>query len=116
MGCDIHLHIEIKLNGKWEHYGCPSIDRNYRLFTKMAGIKNYTGITPIAQPKGLPEDLTIITQFDAKDWEDDAHDSSWLNKEEIVQLSDFLDILSKAEKKQSIRYDLEQDIALLFFR
>lgn len=27
MGCDIHLHIEVKINGAWEHYATPRVDR-----------------------------------------------------------------------------------------
>ena len=28
MGCDIQLHIEVKHEGKWEHFGHPPIYRN----------------------------------------------------------------------------------------
>ncbi len=37
MGCDIHLHTEVKIANVWHRYGCPSVDRNYRVFAKMAG-------------------------------------------------------------------------------
>lgn len=107
MGCDIHLHIEIKLNGRWEHFGCPNIDRNYSLFSKMAGIRQVVGVAAITQPKGLPKDLTCITQFDADYWKDDRHGESWLDKHEIVQLSNFLEGMSTGSTKN---YDLECDI------
>ena len=49
MGCDIHLHAEIKVNGKWEHYAHPHIRRDYRLFAKMASVRN--------APYGHPEHI-----------------------------------------------------------
>ena len=106
MGCDIHLHIEIKLNGKWEHLGNPNIDRNYRLFAKMAGVRNYNNVTPISGPKGLPENLTTLTKFDADYWEGDMHTASWLDANEIAEMSAFLDGLN-TEKE---RYDLEWNV------
>lgn len=39
MGCDIHLHIEIKMNGLWRHYSMPHIERDYCLFGVMAGVR-----------------------------------------------------------------------------
>ena len=90
MGCDIHLHIEMKVNGKWLHYGCPSVDRDYALFAKMANVRNYHNITPISGPRGFPCDgvseLTAVCYTDEKP---DAHDISWLNKEEIEQLTEW---------------------------
>ena len=39
MGCDIHAHFEIKVDGEWLHYSQANINRNYRLFEKMAGVR-----------------------------------------------------------------------------
>ena len=88
MGCDIHAHFEIKLNGKWEHYSHPRIFRNYDLFARIAGVRNYSKIMPISMPKGLPEDLTVTTRFCA-DWLGvDGHNHTWLNALEIKELMD----------------------------
>jgi len=94
MGCDIHLHIEIKINNEWHHYNHPNglyagteNRRNYKLFAKMAGVRNYEPLVPICQPKGLPEDITFITRFD---WsKDNYHDESWFNLEEIRELNEW---------------------------
>lgn len=89
MGCDIHLHVEVKIEGRWEHLNAPSVPRHYRLFAHMAGVRNYIDhdpITPIAEPRGLPSDTTAITQFDYKRWEGDAHSASHLNAVEILDL------------------------------
>ena len=88
MGCDIHLHIEIKMDGKWEHYANPWVDRCYALFGVMAGVR---GDGPaIVEPKGLPEDMSIITRADYEMMERDAHTPSWLDEDEIDKLSRWL--------------------------
>ena len=50
MGCDIHAHLEIKIDGKWLYYSPVNINRNYNVFAKTAGVRNYTGkIIPISK-------------------------------------------------------------------
>lgn len=89
MGCDIHVHIEVKNNDKWEHYSLPHIERHYELFAKMADVRNFNGIKPISEPKGLPDDLSIVTQIDVDRWGEDAHSHSWFGPEELVKLRDW---------------------------
>lgn len=98
MGCDIHGHIEVKIKGKWEHYSVPNLNRNYHLFAKSAGVRNYegSGITPIAEPRGLPKDLSVVTRLSAKQWGDDGHSHSWLNASELAELIEFHSLESKA--------------------
>jgi hypothetical protein len=88
MGCDIHLHIEVKIHGRWEHYSLPNVPRHYRLFTKLAGVREQPGIQPISSPRGLPEDVTYLTKYDAKQLGDDGHSHSWIDAKEIAQLVD----------------------------
>lgn len=89
MGCDIHLHIEVKIDGAWHHYGAPSIARSYRLFEKMAGVRGEES-NAIAYPKGVPDDATFLTKIDYKLWDTDAHSASWLGVDELMQLEDWL--------------------------
>ena len=98
MGCDIHSHFEVKINGKWEHYSTPDINRNYRLFEKMAGVRGSVS-NAISPPKGLPEDMSAITNIDANRWfnEIGAHSPSWLSSSEFKVIYEFHDSL----------YDLE---------
>ena len=110
MGCDIHVHIEIRYNGRWEHYACPSIDRNYALFGVMAGVR---GEGPeIVEPKGVPDDMSIVTNLSWEKWGSDAHTASWFNEEEIDKLKAWLE----KQKEQSddsrswLTYDLEYGI------
>lgn len=88
MGCDIHLHIEVKINGKWEHYSAPYVNRWYDLFGKMAGVRSDE--EPIAEPRGLPDDATAVTFFDAKRGEGDYHNHSWLDAREIRELEQWV--------------------------
>ncbi len=91
MGCDIHLHGEVKIDGKWLHYSQPRIPRSYRLFTKMANVRSYDEeIEPICLPRGLPEDLSEMTAFEAEHWGSDGHSHSWLGSEEIQELEEWL--------------------------
>jgi hypothetical protein len=88
MGCDIHAHIEVKIKGKWEHYSVPSIQRSYLLFSKMAGVRG--GMpgdpTPIAEPRGIPDDITTLTRFNLDIWEEDAHSRSWISGAEMAEI------------------------------
>ena len=91
MGCDIHLHTEIKIASTWHHYGSPSCRRLYRVFAKMADVRNYEGDEPLASPRGLPEDCSVVTLIDYRGWGDDAHSASWLDADEIVALYNWID-------------------------
>jgi len=68
MGCDIHVHVEYKADGKWYHYNHPNVGRNYELFAKMAGVRDQGNIGPIVQPRGLPDDVSFTTLFDSQRW------------------------------------------------
>jgi diadenosine tetraphosphatase ApaH/serine/threonine PP2A family protein phosphatase len=87
MGCDIHVHTEIKINGVWHHANQLRFERNYNLFARMAGVRNYNDkIKPIAQLRGLPDDATVFTRFDADRWGIDGHSHSWLGAAEVAGL------------------------------
>lgn len=86
MGCDIHVHIEIKIEGKWRHYSQPHVDRSYNLFALLAGVRNYENIEPISKSKGLPEDITYLTKKHYILRKSDAHDESWLSIKELIEL------------------------------
>lgn len=93
MGCDIHLHTEVKIGGVWLHYGCPDVTREYKVFAKMAGVRNreYCPFTPLASPRGMPSNASALTRFACKAYGVDGHSHSWLGAKEISQLVDFID-------------------------
>lgn len=105
MGCDIHAHLEVRLNGKWEHYSVIDIDRSYSLFAIMTGVRNYGEIEPISKPKGLPEDVSQITKIDRMIWDEDGHSDSWLD---VIDMEKLRDRIKKTFGNDSI--DLERDV------
>lgn len=88
MGCDIHLHAEVKIDGEWHAYSAPHILRNYRLFARLAGVRSRDGIKPISDPRGLPEDASVVTKHHSDHWGIDGHSHSWISAEEIALLDD----------------------------
>jgi hypothetical protein len=86
MGCDIHLYVEVEVDGKWHTYNHPNVKRNYELFAKMAGVRNYAEIEPIVAPRGFPTDASLVCRLDYENWGIDAHTASYLNEKEIDQL------------------------------
>ena len=98
MACDIHIHQEVKINGKWEHYRETSFPRDYEAFAKMAGVRGAS--KPIAEPRGLPEDATTMTKFAADYAAEDGHTHSWLGAAEILQLEEWFNERMRENKWQ----------------
>lgn len=98
MGCDIHLHGEVKIDGVWHCCSTPNIQRWYGLFAKMADVRNGFDIIPISTPKGFPDDASIVTKKNYEYWDCDAHSASWLSFDEIRQVHEW--IVEMKEKKE----------------
>lgn len=107
MGCDIHLHIEVKLDGAWHHYAAPNVSRWYGLFEKLAGVRGDIK-NAISEPKGLPDDVTLVTLRDADHWKLAAHNHSWVGVDEIVKLEQWL--REQPADRSALEYDLEHSI------
>ena len=117
MGCDIHLHIEFKVNGKWRHYSKPQIERNYSLFSKMANVRSCDDeIVPISNPRGLPVDISFTTKFCATDWGRDGHSHSYLTAQEIVELDKWLKerCLIQGMKKNEAIFVFDRKVGFFF--
>ena len=87
MGCDIHVHVEIKRAGQqtWQHWAMPESGRHYVLFGIMAGVRgSQSDVLP--PPRGLPDDIALPTERAVDDWAEDAHSHSWLGIEELKQV------------------------------
>lgn len=109
MGCDIHIYVEKKINGKWilaqglvEYKGddgkitkrVPYPDqfyngRNYLLFGMLTGgeVRAEPGIYFHDCTKGFPDDACeeIAEIYDS--WGDDAHSASWLTAKELRKIN-----------------------------
>lgn len=86
MGCDIHCYAERQVDGKYEIIEnlFPFDRRDYGLFAWLAGVRNYSAITPISEPRGLPEDVSTSVKEDFSRWGGDAHSDSWLSVPELL--------------------------------
>lgn len=98
MGCDIHCFAEVRNNGKWEKVGKVFADaytdvvltdepfngRSYGLFGWLADVRNYSQSPVIAEPRGLPRDLSPEVNEQFEYWEPDAHTYSWLLLSELL--------------------------------
>lgn len=90
MGADIHGVLQESYDGKsWTTISEIEDDRNYALFAALADVRNYSGVTPISQPRGLPEGFEVedeahrMSYHDSKVWMGD-HSYSWLSIDELV--------------------------------
>jgi len=93
MGCDIHVHVEVKHETLgWLHYNHPRVERSYALFYAMAGVRPSDDWKHdvIAQPRGLPDDANVTTRLDYEKWDGDAHTASWLERDDIKKLEKWL--------------------------
>ena len=110
MGCDIHFHIEVKVGGKWEHYAAPSVERWYKFFGLLAGVRDKE-VASVSVPKGFPKDASIVTKICYEDEKLDAHTVSWLDHNEIMKVEDALDEWrADADNTDFAAYDLEWGI------
>lgn len=101
MGCDIHPYAEVLTDSGWKKADVevPS-DRNYWAFSLLAGVRNGAGfagsdtgkpVTPISEPRGLPED-TSIADSDDDDFDSPSHvwlgdhSYSWVTLAELMAI------------------------------
>lgn len=87
MGCDIHTHAERKIGDKYERIADmePFDWRSYGMFGFLAGVRNYSDITPLSPPRGLPGNLSHDVAEDYESWQSDAHNASWLSVDELAR-------------------------------
>lgn len=98
MGCDIHFYVEHKVDGVWRQEFVPDADdkryakywysgRNYLLFGLLAGVRN-EHVTPLAEPRGLPSDLSEGLKQEWKQWKGDGHTPSYFLLSELLKAKD----------------------------
>ena len=98
MGADIHAVVQVRDGDTWKIVNTPAemLDcgeapwelRNYTLFGVLAGVRDHD-VTPIAEPRGLPDDLEIDPDSDRADpclgghWLGE-HSHSWVTVAELA--------------------------------
>ena len=66
MGCDIHLIVEHRQNGKWRQAPFADFDdRSYLTFAALADVRNRWEIVPVSPPKGLPKDCSVREEIES---------------------------------------------------
>lgn len=92
MGCDIHAWAERKVGDRYEAVddagfaeGSRPFDwRSYGMYGFLAGVRNYSAVPPIADPRGLPEAMSAEVSDDYDVWAGYAHTASWLSVSELA--------------------------------
>jgi len=88
MGCDIHMHLQVKHKDDtgWAYVPCPMegsfewrINRWYGDFGALAAVRNDPKPGTI-MPRGLPED------FSRYELSEDDHTPSWMTFDEIMAI------------------------------
>ena len=121
MGCDIHMHVEYNMNGKWmcgDYFSLDSIstldnpkfnvvgfysNRNYSLFAVLADVRNSDCVEYIDTPRGLPDDAHEFTKSCYDAWSLDAHSCSYFTLKELIDFDD--EILDPIIEKLKVRAD-----------
>jgi hypothetical protein len=111
MGCDIHIYVEKKIGDTWypltppqhnpyyepgdEEEGGPwsqPLTLEHRVFSMLAGVRNGHGfagiktgepITPISEPRGLPDDVCAEIKEISDAWDIDGHSHSHFTLAEL---------------------------------
>lgn len=94
MGCDIHSYVESQNeNGTWERVTWerqeefdegPFDWRAYGMYGFFADVRNYSAVPPLAEPRGLPKDVSEQVRAEHEDDGWDAHSTSWFSVDELL--------------------------------
>lgn len=131
MGCDIHAHVERKKKSEvadlWEDRGKMYIGRSYHLFSLLAGVGNGNGVTPISEPRGLPDNVSGSFVGYSNDYGNDGHSHSHVTLKELKEYDrperygsryekyDFFAYLIDEMEKARLENQTDDDVRLVFF-
>jgi hypothetical protein len=89
MGCDIHMHVEVRDGRKWRTLATPRVTRNYSLFALMARCGR-TNLNPIVENRGIPLDagVDVAWRWNKVRKTGDYHSPSWLLPEEVAEVAE----------------------------
>ena len=80
MGCDIHFYVEKPTPSGWEHVPAPAgvddfadrcghqprfyRDRDYLLFSWLAGVRDWGAVQAIEEPRGMPGSVSVFVHHE----------------------------------------------------
>lgn len=87
IGCDIYGFLEVRdREGIWRFKGKIPEDRDYDWFGVLAGIRNYANVPSIAEPRGLPINISARGTKRIARWDGlDGYNCSWLTLEDFSE-------------------------------
>jgi len=104
IGCDEHAFLEVcSKKGKWRMDGYVNIGRCYVSYSLLADVRNYYGLKPMDQPRGLPDDVTERLRKDFDSWGSDAHSATYLYLDELLDFN-----YSKVKSKTTYKLNMIQ--------
>lgn len=125
MGCDIHVMVEARTRpfgseawfnvDNWRHnayYGQEGepamtvhpiyLDRNYEMFSYLAGVRNYGGNPSFGFDRGFPDDASMPTTVEYTGWGLDAHTPGYAT---LAELKEKIATVKKVNRKGFVRKD-----------
>ncbi len=118
MGCDIHGFVEVCENSEstpkwWSPYILVGhvVGRSYGAFGCLFGVRNYGGLSPIAERRGLPSDASYTAKEEYKEGEGDYHSASFITYKEIEMIA--LDAPSTKNDERVHEYSIRTDNTLI---
>lgn len=99
MGTDINSWAEVREAGAWRKVGRiwparyahgeltaePYGTRNYYTFAILAGVRNFARITPIAEPRGWPDDVSAEGKQEYEHWRGKDDYASWHSVRHLLE-------------------------------
>jgi hypothetical protein len=84
--CDLHCYAEKRIDAGWQPLPASFFgNRDYAVFGFLANVRNYAMATPVAAPRGLPDDASSTVRKLYYNLGDDAHTASWLSVTELLE-------------------------------
>lgn len=125
MGCDIHIFVEVKKEGKWEVFkdnifpdgfgkfsNTPFDYRNYYMYSLFAGVRGWAN--PIIEQIGFPDDSEYLNNNKMfYDSEISWNDSSFYHNRGYYTLQDLIEYEYTEEDKEELSDWYFQDLGIL---
>jgi hypothetical protein len=124
---DLILHVEVRISeymssheksefiaanagSVWHHYASLWTRRNAAILARLGGPENPKYEKMISRPRGLPDDVSILTRMHAEQTKPTAYDHSWIGAEEISQLAKWWDETAVKEDLKWPEKDFEHGV------
>jgi hypothetical protein len=90
--------------------------RDYRLFARLADVRN-SGINPISEPRGFPNNISREVSDYIKRWEGDGHSHTYYYLDELLEYdwSDYPEFQETIERMKSLDSDTSMVRCIMFF-